>query len=82
MSRDFRADPERFLSPPKRQGSGRYAAMVDGRSARLRAQLRPDTQVIATGRLASTLIPFCESIDEVDDQLTLDGLRLIWERRP
>ena len=26
------------------------------------------------------IVPFCESIDEVDDLLTLTGLRLIWER--
>lgn len=39
------------------------------------------TCVIATGGLASVLVPFIrETIDVVDDLLTLTGLRLIWER--
>jgi pantothenate kinase type III len=37
--------------------------------------------VIATGGLANALVPFVrETIDQVDDQLTLIGLRLIWQR--
>jgi type III pantothenate kinase len=58
-----------------------FAGQVDGIVARLRAELGPETKVIATGGLAGALVPFVrETIDEVDDLLTLTGLRLIWAR--
>jgi type III pantothenate kinase len=57
-----------------------YAAMVDGVLTRLRDQLGDATHAIATGGLASVVVPFCERLDDVDDLLTLHGLRLIWER--
>src|ERR671926_408975 len=53
-----------------------YAAMVDGILARLREQLGDGLRTLATGGLAALVVPFCESIDEVDDELTLKGLRL------
>jgi type III pantothenate kinase len=57
-----------------------YAAMVDGIVRRLRDELGDGTHVIATGGLAHVVVPFCECLDDVDDLLTLTGLRLIWER--
>jgi type III pantothenate kinase len=58
-----------------------FAAQVDGIVRRLRAELGPATTVLATGGLAGALVPFVrETIDEVDDLLTLTGLRLIYER--
>jgi type III pantothenate kinase len=58
-----------------------FASQVDGIVMRLRDELGPTTTVIATGGLAEVLVPFVrETIDEVDDLLTLTGLRLIWDR--
>ncbi|HTX31181.1 MAG TPA: type III pantothenate kinase [Solirubrobacteraceae bacterium] len=58
-----------------------FAGQVEGIVRRLRAELGEETTVIATGGLAQVLVPFIrETIDEVDDLLTLVGLRLIWER--
>jgi type III pantothenate kinase len=58
-----------------------FAGQVEGIVARLRDELGQDTKAIATGGLAELLVPFIrETIDEVDDLLTLVGLRLIWRR--
>jgi type III pantothenate kinase len=60
-----------------------FAGQVEGIVRRLRAELGDSTTVIATGGLAGLLVPFIrETIDDVDDLLTLDGLRLISERNP
>ena len=57
-----------------------YAGQVDGIVGRLREQMGDEVTAIATGGLASAIAPFCDAIDEVDDLLTLTGLRLIWDR--
>ncbi len=58
-----------------------FAGQVEGIVARLRRELGASTFVIATGGLAGALVPFIrESIDDVDDLLTLTGLRLIYDR--
>jgi type III pantothenate kinase len=57
-----------------------FAGQVDGILHRLRAELGADLLTIGTGGLASTIAPFCEELDIVDDLLTLNGLRILWER--
>jgi type III pantothenate kinase len=57
-----------------------YAGQVDGIVARLRDELGEEATAIATGGFAAAIVPACDQIDEVDDLLTLEGLRLIWER--
>jgi type III pantothenate kinase len=58
-----------------------YAGQVEGILRRLHDELGPDLKVILTGGLAQVVVPFIrETVDEVDDLLTLTGLRLIWER--
>ena len=57
-----------------------FAGQVDGIVARLREALGEEATTFATGGLAAPIVPFCQEIDEVDDLLTLRGLRLVWER--
>jgi type III pantothenate kinase len=57
-----------------------YLGLVDGILERLINELGPDTKVVATGGLASLIGDHSKYIKNVDDLLTLDGLRIIWER--
>jgi type III pantothenate kinase len=57
-----------------------FAGQVDAIVSRLREELGEEATAIATGGFANAIVPFCDQVDEVDDLLTLDGLRLIWER--
>jgi type III pantothenate kinase len=56
-----------------------FAGMVDGMVRRFAAELG-ELHAIATGGLAGVVTPHCETVREVEPWLTLDGLRLIWER--
>jgi len=57
-----------------------FAGSVDAIVRRLRAELGEETHTIATGGLARAIVPFTETIDEIDDLLTLTWLRLLHER--
>jgi len=56
-----------------------FAGLIDGIVRRIEEEL-PNPRVLATGGYAATVVPYAETIDEVDDMLTLKGLRLIHER--
>jgi type III pantothenate kinase len=57
-----------------------FAGLIDGLARRIERELDGEVTFVATGGFADTIVPFCEMIDEVDDLLTLTGLRLIWDR--
>jgi type III pantothenate kinase len=57
-----------------------YAGAIDAILRRLYDELRERTAVVATGGLAHLVVPYTEELEEIDDLLTLTGLRLLHER--
>jgi type III pantothenate kinase len=57
-----------------------HAGMVDGIFERIAQDLGEDITRVATGGLASTIVPHCSSVDIIDQYLTLEGLRIIFDR--
>jgi type III pantothenate kinase len=58
-----------------------FAGQVDAIVDRIRAELEAaDAPVVATGGLAELIAPHSRTISTVDAELTLQGLRLVWER--
>ncbi|HEX2879522.1 MAG TPA: type III pantothenate kinase [Polyangiaceae bacterium] len=57
-----------------------YASLVDGLVAKLKAELGFPCAVLATGGLAPLIAQHTQSIESVDPELTLVGLRLIYQR--
>jgi len=57
-----------------------YAALVDGLIARMQREVDAAPRVIATGGFARLVAPESARIEAVEEFLTLDGLRLIYER--
>jgi type III pantothenate kinase len=56
-----------------------HAGLVDGIIERIAAELGGDVLRVATGGLASTIVPHCSSVSTIDELLTLEGLRAIYE---
>lgn len=58
-----------------------YVGQVDYIVNRIKKEMKaPDTKVIATGGLAKVIAPESKTIDEVNGFLTLQGLRIIYEK--
>jgi type III pantothenate kinase len=57
-----------------------YAGLVDGLVERILSEVGFPCAVMATGGLASLIAPISRTIREVDPELTLTGLRLLYER--
>lgn len=92
LSRETARLPQVELSAP-RSGIGKStveaiqsalifgsAAEADGMIERLRKELGGDATVVATGGLAPMIVEHCQFVDEHDPWLTLEGLRLVFER--
>jgi type III pantothenate kinase len=58
-----------------------YAGLVDGMVERMRTEMGGVVTVVATGGLAALIAHVTASIQHVNEHLTLEGLRLLYERR-
>jgi len=81
-----------FVRPPRAVGTSTveslqsgvlygFAGQVDGIVERFREEIGKDARVVATGGLADLIASESKTIEEVNPLLTLEGLRLVWERR-
>ena len=58
-----------------------YSFLVEGILQELKKRLKPTPQVIATGGKASLIMHYCRAINRVDQNLTLQGLRIAFQGR-
>lgn len=90
FSRTARLTRVELVAPPAAVGRSTVEAIqsglifgtageVDGIVRRIQAEVGPST-VVATGGLASVVIPHCETIDLHEPWLTLEGLRLVFDK--
>jgi type III pantothenate kinase len=57
-----------------------FAAQVDGLCRLIKDELGANATVVATGGLAELIAPHTETVDHVEPWLTLEGLRVVYER--
>jgi type III pantothenate kinase len=81
---DFR-EPDRVIgkNTVTSMQSGLYygaIGMVDGILERLIKELGPETKAVATGGQAEVIVRSSRYVRQVDEDLTIEGLQLIWQR--
>jgi type III pantothenate kinase len=54
-----------------------FAGAIDAIATRIQRELGQNVSFVATGGMAASITPFCDMVDEIDDLLTLTGLRLV-----
>jgi type III pantothenate kinase len=57
-----------------------FAGQVDAIVSRIRGELGDEAPAVATGGLAELIVPHSHTIETVDPDLTLEGLRIVWTR--
>ncbi len=57
-----------------------YAGLVDGLVSRIKKEMECEVKVIATGGIAPLIAKQTETIDTIDENLTLEGLKILYER--
>ena len=57
-----------------------YVGLVDGIVSRMKAESKDSPQVIATGGLAGLIAPESKTVETIEEFLTLEGLRILYER--
>lgn len=57
-----------------------YAGAIDAVTKRIKAELQGPVKVVSTGGLGNLFLSLCEEVEEHDPLLTLEGLRLAWDR--
>jgi hypothetical protein len=55
-----------------------FAGQVDGIVKAIRGELGSEAPTVATGGLAELIVPHTRTIERIDQDLTLEGLRLLW----